>query len=243
MVERRSGRPSLRYLRTATPNPHGYALIYLHGVHLNRLIDKPAFTAEFERHGLRVIAPMTGRSWWTDRICPEFDPNIDGRAARARQRRAVHWRTTWNRLPPRIGLLGTSMGGQGALRLAFKHPNTFPVVAAISPAIDYQLRWNEGDETLQRMYSDPEAARQDTATLHVHPLNWPRNILVLLRPDRSSLARKRRSAANEARRAGNSARIRPGNQRRRPRLRVLQPHGAQGDWRSLPSGWSANGCE
>src|SRR5262245_61947011 len=58
------------------PNPNRYAVIYLHGVHLNRLIDKPAFTAEFERHGLRVIAPMTGRSWWTDRVCPEFDQRL-----------------------------------------------------------------------------------------------------------------------------------------------------------------------
>ena len=68
------------------------------------------------------------------------------------------------------------MGGQGALRLAFKHANVFPVVAAISPAIDYQIRWREGDEILQAMYSDAESVRQDTATLHVHPLNWPRNI-------------------------------------------------------------------
>ncbi len=62
------------------------------------------------------------------------------------------------------------------LRLAFKHPGKFPVVAAISPAIDYHLRWNEGDETLPQMYADAEAVRQDTATLHVHPLNWPRNL-------------------------------------------------------------------
>jgi S-formylglutathione hydrolase len=26
------------------------------------------------------------------------------------------------------------------------------------------------------MYDDPESVRQDTATLHVHPLNWPRHI-------------------------------------------------------------------
>ena len=26
-----------------------------------------------------------------------------------------------------------------------------------------------------QMYGDPEAARQDTATLHIHPLNWPRH--------------------------------------------------------------------
>ena len=25
------------------------------------------------------------------------------------------------------------------------------------------------------MYRDPESARQDTAILHVHPLNWPRH--------------------------------------------------------------------
>src|SRR5690348_15783805 len=57
-------------------NPHGYVVIYLHGVHLNKLSDKPAFTAEFERHGLRVILPWTGRSWWTNRVCPEFDEQL-----------------------------------------------------------------------------------------------------------------------------------------------------------------------
>jgi S-formylglutathione hydrolase FrmB len=49
------------------------------------------------------------------------------------------------------------------------------VVAAISPAIDYYKRYNEGDETIPQMYPDPEAARQDTAILHIHPLNWPRH--------------------------------------------------------------------
>ena len=68
------------------------------------------------------------------------------------------------------------MGGQGGLRFAFKYPQTFPVVAAISPAIDYHVRMDEGDETLIQMYADRESARQDTATLHVHPLNWPRNL-------------------------------------------------------------------
>jgi S-formylglutathione hydrolase len=158
-----------------TPNPNGYAVLYLHGVHLNRLIDKPAFTAEFDRHGLRVVAPMTGRSWWTDRVCPEFDNRLT--AERHVLDNILPWmRDQWNVVPPRIALLGTSMGGQGALRFSFKHPNKFPIAAAISPAIDYQWRWNEGDETLPQMYGDQEEVRQDTATLHVHPLNWPRNI-------------------------------------------------------------------
>jgi pimeloyl-ACP methyl ester carboxylesterase len=159
----------------SSPAPHGYTLIYLHGVRLNRLIDNPVFTAEFDRFGLRVVAPITGRSWWTDRICPDFDPQrtaqqyvLDAVVPFIKDRFGVE--------PPRIALLGTSMGGQGALRFAFKFPNRFPIVAAISPAIDYQVRWHEGDATLPQMYSDPEEVRQDTATLHVHPLNWPRNI-------------------------------------------------------------------
>jgi S-formylglutathione hydrolase FrmB len=155
-------------------NPHGYVVVYLHGVHLNRLHDKPAFLEEFDRHGLRVICPRTGRSWWSDKICPEFDANLT--AERYVVEHVLGWiASTWQAEPPRVALLGTSMGGQGALRIAFRHPQKFPVLAAISPAIDYHTRMDEGDETLWTMYPDKEAARQDTATLHVHPLNWPRN--------------------------------------------------------------------
>jgi S-formylglutathione hydrolase FrmB len=157
------------------PSPHGYVVMYLHGVHLNRLSEQPAFVRQFDRHGLRVVCPRTARSWWTDKICEEFDPRMT--AERYVVQHVLAWIDgRWRATPPRIALLGTSMGGQGSLRLAFKHPRLFPVVAAISPAIDYHLRMDEGDETLPLMYADREAARQDTATLHVHPLNWPRNL-------------------------------------------------------------------
>lgn len=159
----------------AQPHPHSYVVIYLHGVHMNSLADQPTFEREFARRGLRVVCPRTGRSWWTDRVCEEFDPAIT--AERYVVEHVTAWiRRRWQVEPPRIALLGTSMGGQGALRISFKHPRQFPVVAAISPAIDYHHRMDEGDETLPAMYADKEAARQDTATLHVHPLNWPRNI-------------------------------------------------------------------
>lgn len=157
-------------------NPHHYALIYLHGVHLVRLLEKPAFSQEFARHGFPVVAPRTGRSWWTNRICPDFDPEIT--AERYVVQDVVRYVTErFSSSPGQIGLFGTSMGGQGALRLGFLHPNLFPVVAGISPAIDFQHRFREPEEeTLPEMYPDAESARQDTATLHVHPLNWPRNI-------------------------------------------------------------------
>ena len=157
-----------------TPSPHGYTAIYLHGIGLENLAAHPEFGEQFDRFGLRCIAPVAQRSWWSDRICPEFDVQIT--AERYLLDRVLPWLAErWNVAPPRIGLLGVSMGGQGALRLAYKHPQLFPVVAAISPAIDFQIRIEEGDEILSQMYRDAEQARQDTATLHIHPLNWPRH--------------------------------------------------------------------
>lgn len=156
------------------PSPHGLVAIYLHGVHLQRLADHSVFGAEFERHGLTVVAPQTKRSWWTDRICPEFDPKRT--AERYLLEAVVPWvKENLSVPPPRIGLFGTSMGGQGALRIAYKNPQLFPVVVALSPAIDFQIGYYDPDSTVPSMYTDPESARQDTATLHIHPLNWPRH--------------------------------------------------------------------
>ncbi|MCO6455050.1 MAG: esterase [Pirellulaceae bacterium] len=159
----------------AERNPHGWVVLYLHGVHVGRLAEQaPTMMAQFERHGLPVVVPITGQSWWTDRISPDFDPRISAEQHLLENVLPLI-ADRWGSGPPRIGLLGTSMGGQGALRLAYRHPETFPVVAAIAPAIDFQLRHKEGDPVLQAMYADAESARQDTATLHVHPLNWPRH--------------------------------------------------------------------
>ena len=168
------GHPTAVY-EPAERSEHGYTLIYLHGVHLGDLREHPVFAEQFDRLGFRVLCPVTQRSWWTDKICAEFDPDVS-----AEQFMLKHVVPTiterWEVKPPRIGLFGTSMGGQGALRLAFKHPDTFPIAAGISPAIDYHTRFEEDDETLPLMYADAEAARQDTALLHIHPLYWPRNL-------------------------------------------------------------------
>jgi S-formylglutathione hydrolase FrmB len=168
-----AGKPCDVYL-PETRHPQGYCVLYLHGVHLNRLDDKPVFMAEIEKHGLPVVIPWTQRSWWTDRVCSEFDSQLTAQQ-HVLQNVLPFIEQRLGSATPKIALLGTSMGGQGGLRFAYKFPNLFPVVAAISPAIDYHKRFNEGDETIPHMYEDPEAARQDTALLHVHPLNWPRN--------------------------------------------------------------------
>ncbi len=138
-------------------NQHGYVVIYLHGVHQARLHENAAFTAEFERHGLMAMAPHTGPSWWTDKICRQFDRQLS--AEQHVLRNVVPYAAErWGSTSPRLALLGTSMGGQGALRLAFKHPRTFPFVAAMSPAIDYQIRFDDPDaESLRRCIPTPRA--------------------------------------------------------------------------------------
>jgi S-formylglutathione hydrolase FrmB len=164
-----------RVFEPAAPSPHGFTVIYLHCSRSASLRGYSAFTCQFERYGLRVIEPVTGQSWWTSRIWPEFDSAISAEAY-VHDRVVPYVAERWDARPPRLALLGVSMGGQGALRMAYKYPDMFPTVVAISPAIDYQKRIIEGiDPGLDAMYRDAEDARQDTATLHIHPLNWPRN--------------------------------------------------------------------
>ncbi|MBM4000693.1 MAG: esterase [Planctomycetes bacterium] len=151
-------------------NPHRHSVLYLHGVHGGKLADHPAFTESLERHGLPLVAPIAGPCWWTDRICRAFDERVT--AERHLLDHVVPMIADRYGGTPRIGLLGTSMGGQGALRLAYKYPRLFPAVAALSPAIDYQIRWDT-DPILRTMYADPESVRQDTALLWIHPLHWP----------------------------------------------------------------------
>lgn len=159
----------------AVPSQHGYVVVYLHGSDVGRLADLPEYTGQFDRFGLRVIQPITGPSWWSDRIWPEFDAAISAEAY-VLERVVPHVAERWSARPPRLALLGMSMGGQGALRIAYKHPDVFPTVAAISPAVDFHQKLARGiDPVLAELYRDEEDARQDTALLHIHPLNWPRN--------------------------------------------------------------------
>jgi S-formylglutathione hydrolase len=88
----------------------------------------------------------------------------------------------WNLKPPGVGVFGISMGGQGALRLAFRHPQVFPVTAGISSAIDFHELYGQGTP-LDDMYESKEHARQDTALLHVPPFQPPPHIYFCIDPE------------------------------------------------------------
>lgn len=160
--------------------PYPFAVLHLHGHGLETLKDKPAFTAELEKHGLPAICPHGQRSWWLDRVCTEFDPQVTPLAF-LRDSVVPYIAERWGVEPPRIGVTGISMGGQGALQLAYRFPRQFPVVAAIAPAVDFH-NWHGRGLPLDEMFSTPESARQATATLYVHPLNWPQQQLIVCDP-------------------------------------------------------------
>lgn len=155
-------------------------VIFLHGYDNVTLRDRPAFHAALERSRLVAVCPYGPGCWWTDAVYPPFDPvespieYLNGPVKTAFQER-------WQIGPPRIAVTGVEMGGQGALQLAYRHPREFRVVAAISPKVDFES-WHGHGTTLDELFPDREAARQRTATLHIHPLNWPKRQLLLCDP-------------------------------------------------------------
>ena len=151
-----------------------FGILYLHDFANTILHDDLHFAELFERYSFACICPEGKRCWWVDRICAEFDDVIsperyllDSVLSEIEAR--------WSLRPPAIGLLGYEMGGQGALRMAFKYPQRFPAVAAITPAIEYH-EWYYRDTPIMDMYTSKEQCRQDTAPMHVHPTNFPPHI-------------------------------------------------------------------
>ncbi len=153
------------------PSEHNYVVLHLHGHGGRTLRDNAVYTAEFEKYGLRAVCPHGQRSWWGKRICSEFDAQISP-VEYIRQHLMPYINEQFGAEPPAIAVSGVSMGGQGALRLAYWYPREFPVVAALAPAVDFQ-NWLGQGIPLDEMYESALDARQDTATLQIHPLNWP----------------------------------------------------------------------
>src|SRR5262245_51581121 len=162
-------------------SPANFAVLFLHGHGLVTLRENAVYTAHFERLGLACVCPHGKRSWWGDRICREFDSRITP-VAFLRESLIPWMEANLQAAPLATALLGVSMGGQGALRLAYRFPQEFPVVVALAPIIDMQT-WHGRGLPLDEIYATAEDARQDSATLLLHPLNWPRHQFLACDPD------------------------------------------------------------
>jgi pimeloyl-ACP methyl ester carboxylesterase len=157
-----------------------FGVLHLHGHGLKTLRDETAFSRWFDEFNLACICPHGQRSWWADRVCAEFDPVLT--AERYLLDTVVpFFAERWNLSPRALAMQGISMGGQGALRLAFKHPERFAVVAAIAPAIEYH-EWYYRGTPLDEMYDSKEQCRQDTAPMHIHPSQQPPHVFYCIDP-------------------------------------------------------------
>jgi S-formylglutathione hydrolase len=173
------GKPADVYEPPGVSAPR-FGVLFLHAVGLETLVDNATFSRLFERFKFACVSPHGGRCWWADKVCPEFDPVVTAEK-HLLQHVVPFFRERWHLTPRSIGLLGISMGGQGALRLAFKHPELFPVAAAISPAIEYQELYGDGTP-IDVMYDSKEQCRQDTALMHVPPFHPPPHLFFCIDP-------------------------------------------------------------
>jgi len=167
--------------------PPRIGLIFLHNAKGQPLSVSPTYTRQLEQHRLGCICPFGGSVWWTDRLLPEYDSSVS--AERYVVDEVVPFMTSRWRLGPRsVGLLGISMGGQGALRLSFKNPERFPVVAAVAPAVDYHEYYGQGS-VIDTIYTSKEQCRQDTAPMHLHPSQYPPHVFFCCDPADSAWIR------------------------------------------------------
>jgi pimeloyl-ACP methyl ester carboxylesterase len=157
-----------------------FGVLYLHGASLETLTGRAVPTRLFDEMRLGCVCPHGDYSWWTDRIWPKFDARVTAEKYLV-ESVVPFFGERWGLTPPAIGLLGFSMGGQGALRLAFKQPEKFPAVAAISPAIEYYELYGRG-LSIDDMYDSKEQCRQDTAPMHIHPSRFPPYIYYCIDP-------------------------------------------------------------
>lgn len=155
------------------PGALPFALVYLHSLRLESPATDPTFTAALRSRRLRCVAPHGGACWWADRLCPAFDATLT--PERFLLDALVPWaEAEWKLGPRAVALAGSEMGGQGAVRIALKHPERFPVAASISGAFDCQ-EWYGRGTPLDDMYESRERCRLDTAVLHVGDV-WPRHL-------------------------------------------------------------------
>jgi enterochelin esterase-like enzyme len=142
-----------------------------------RASEFEALTAALALRRVIAVAPMATACWWLDRTEPQFGEELTP-IAFLRQHVVPFIEQRFNVRPPGIKLLGDGVGGQGSFQLAFRRPKEFPAVAAIDPAIDFHELYGRGT-SIDGLFSNREAARQETAILRLHPAGWPRRMRLI----------------------------------------------------------------
>jgi S-formylglutathione hydrolase len=173
-----AGKPADVFAPLARPR---FALLFLHDLDEKTLTSSSVFTELLRKYDLACVCPHGKRCWWLDRLCAEFDPAISPEVHLLKNV-LPFFRERWGLMPRSLALFGIGMGGQGSLRVAFRHPDIFPIVGGIASALDFYEVYGRGTP-LDAVYDSKEQCRQDTALLHLPPTDYPRHIFYCIDPE------------------------------------------------------------
>jgi S-formylglutathione hydrolase len=124
------------HAKAAKPYP---LLLVLHGGGGDRgMLRSMRATVEAVLPDVVAVTPSVGRSFYMDYRdgSEKWETLLTGPFLE-------HLRKTY-KVAGKPYLFGISMGGMGALRMAFKYPDRYAAVAALEPGIDPALTWSEG---------------------------------------------------------------------------------------------------
>ena len=175
-----AGKPADVYDLPAGQRPR-FGVLYLHSYARESLQGKDAFTQQLDARGLVCVCPSGGHAWWGDRVCPTFD-SMQSPERYLLDTVMPFFRSRWSLDARAIGLLGISMGGQGALRLACKYPKIFATTAAIASVIEYQELYGLGSP-LDDLYQSKEQCRQDTVPMYLRQGHAPAHLFFCCDPE------------------------------------------------------------
>ena len=136
-----------------------YPVIYLlHGwnSHYDAWLSRTALAQYAAEHQLIIITPEGNNGWYTDSattsankyesyIVQELIPDVDKRLRTIAERRGR-------------AIAGFSMGGYGAVKFGFKHPELFAFVASMSGALDATSRTD--DPSIMQAFGDTDSVER-----------------------------------------------------------------------------------
>jgi S-formylglutathione hydrolase FrmB len=138
-----------------TARARRYPVLYLlhgWGGHYDSWVSRSSLVSYAAEHQLIVVTPEGGQGWYTDapggepyesHLLREILPDVERR-----------YRTNANRRGR--GVAGYSMGGYGALKLGFRHPELFAFAGSTSGALDAASRAD--DESLVRAFGEANSS-------------------------------------------------------------------------------------
>ena len=136
-----------------------YPVVYLlHGwnSHYDAWISRTLLAQYAAEHQLIIITPEGNNGWYTDSattltdkyesyIVQELIPDVDKRLRTIAERRGR-------------AIAGFSMGGYGAVKFGFKHPELFAFVASMSGAFDAASRTD--DASIMQTFGQPDGVER-----------------------------------------------------------------------------------